>query len=144
MKQQLSPPSSSAPGTRLVAPLLPTLPPPQAQRLYVAPGQGQLVWLDAGCELRSLSGTAVLHSPAPAHPGAAPPARLPPHAAWRSPQGAWVGIEAEGAPAVLQATAPAAKDMPDSHEKSRPGHQALQRLWDSVKRLLVRPAQPAG
>ncbi len=100
------------------------------------------MWLDAGCELRSLSGTAVLRNPALADLGAAPTARLPPHAAWRSPQGAWLGIEAEGAPAVLQATAPA--ERPPAHEKSRRGHQTLQRLWDSVKRVLVRPAQPAG
>ena len=124
---------------------------PQVLHLPLAAGQGRLVWLDAGCELRSLSGTALLQSTAPGHLGAAPPACLPPHAAWRSPQGMWVGVQAQGSsPAALTLTMPAGADLtqpaesPGAHEKSRPGHGALQRLWQALRRLFVRRAQPAG
>lgn len=135
-----SPPSFTASGV-----------PPQVVHLPLAAGQGRLVWLDVGCELRSLSGTAMLQSATPDHLGAAPPACLPPHAAWRSPQGMWVGVQAQGSsPAKLTLTMPAGADLaqpaesPGAHEKSRPGHGALQRLRHSLRKLFVRRAQPAG
>lgn len=150
MKQQPFTPSRAALGNRpapLPSPaLVPTDHAPAPQRLHLPVGQGQLLWLDAGCELRCLAGTAMLRGPL------ITALRLPAHTAWRSPQGLWLGIEAQAMGAVLQMTpaispAPAPWHAPHAtgaHEKSRPGHSALQRLGDALRKRFVRPAQPAG
>ncbi|MBB6562804.1 hypothetical protein HNP48_005520 [Acidovorax soli] len=141
MKQHHPTPTPAA-GSPPLAGLL--QPAGSAQPLALEAGQSRLVWLDAGSELRSLSGTALLRSTA-----LATPYRLHPHAAWRNPQGAWIGIEAEGAPARLElSVCPVGRDAePPSmraHEKSRPGRGALQRLWLGLRKRFVRRAQPAG
>lgn len=147
MKQQHLTPSPAATGTsRRAQPL--HRPAEGVQRLALGIGQGRLVWLDAGCELRSLSGTVLLRTATTAPGGQPPPPRLRPHTAWRSPQADWISIEAGEAPATLELSAPAEQGVAlsgtHSHEKSRPGHGALQRLRHSLRKLLVRRAQPAG
>ena len=141
MKQQHPIPTPAAGSTPLAGLLQPA---DSVQQLALEAGQSRLVGLDAGSERRSLSGTALLRSAAPATPY-----RLPPHAAWRNPQGTWIGIEAEGASARLELSVhPIGGDAePPSmraHEKSRPGRGALQRLWLGLRQRFVRRAQPAG
>lgn len=146
MKQQHPTPFLAAGTSRRAPP--PHRPADGVQRLVLGIGQGRLLWLDAGCELRSLSGTVLLRSAAPAPGSEALPRRLRPHAAWRSPHAAWIGIEADAVPATLELSAPAdpgvALTRACGQEKSRPGHGALQRLWYGLRKLLVRRAQPAG
>ena len=147
MKQQHTMHSPAAGTTsRRAPPLQPSA--EGVHRLVLGIGQGHLVWLDAGCELRSLSGTVLLRSTATEPGGEPPPPQLRAHAAWRSPQAAWIGIEAHGAPATLELSAPTGRGMvppaANGHEKSRPGPEALQRLWHSLKERVVRRVQPAG
>jgi hypothetical protein len=124
--------------------------PPGAQAgagrtLRLQPGQGQLVWLDASSELRCLSGTAILNSASTHHPGASTPTRLLPYMAWRSAQGAWVGVQAGmSSPATLLLTLAEMPQPSSVHETSRPGHQALQRLRDGLRRLFTKSAHSAG
>lgn len=153
MKQQHLIPSLAALGNQL-APLSSPAPTrleqvPATHRLHLPAGQGQLIWFDAGCELRCLEGTAVFHRTLVTETSVM---RLPAHTAWRSPQGQWLGIEAEARGAVLQMT-PAARPEParshaphtsGAHKKSRPGNTALLRLGDALRKRFFRPAQPAG
>lgn len=153
MKQQPFTPFRAALGTRLAPPPSPTSAPTDQKptmphlHLHLPAGQGELLWLDAGCELRCLAGVAVLRCPLVTGASAM---RLPAHAAWRSPHGLWIGIAAEATTgAVLQMTQAASAALQPwhatgAHEKSRPGHTALQRLGDALRKWFVRRAQPAG
>lgn len=153
MKQQPFTPYRAALGTRLAPPPRssaprPSGPVPEVQhRLQLSAGQGQLLWLDAGCELRCLAGVAVLRGPLVTRASAM---RLPAHAAWRSPNGLWLGIEAEAATgAVLQMTqatsaAPQPWHATGAHEKGRPGHTALQQLGDALRKWFLKPTGPTG
>lgn len=147
MKQQHPTPSFTASGASCPeAPVQPARAQDGAGRtLRLQPGQGQLVWLDASSELRCLSGTAVLNSAPAHHPGVSFPIHLLPHMAWRSAQGAWVGMQAGmSSPATLLLTPPEMPQQGSAHETSRPGHQALQRLRDGLRRLFTKSAHSAG
>lgn len=146
MTQQHPTPSSTASGTRPEA----LQQPPGARdgtgrTLRLQPGQDHLVWLDAGSELRCLSGTVVLNSAPMYHPGAIIPPHLQPHAAWRSAQSTWVGVRAgASSPAALLLTLPEMLQQGCAHGTSHPQHPLVQRLRDGLRRLFAGEAHSAG